>query len=180
MLFYTVNTYPDLPLCLHMPWFTFPSHSFYLTSRLPFLSLWLLQWVCINSQWFLSLSENIFICLAFVFCYQQLRMFWHEFHPFQPVCGSLNFLKHLYQTLKVISHFLFKYFSAPHSSSSPFRSWMTIMLNLLFFSSRSQDSIPFQSFFSVCITLDNFCWALFNDYSAIPVLLGLLNLNISV
>ena len=36
---------------------------------------------------FQSLSENVFFCLTFVFCYHQFRMCWHEFLPFQPVWG---------------------------------------------------------------------------------------------
>ena len=58
---------------------------------------------------------------------------------------------------------------------------MMIMFDLLFLSSRSQDSGHFPSFFSVCIRLDNFYWSLFTDCFAISVLLlSLLKLYFSV
>ena len=160
LLFYTVNTFClYVYICLGLTFLliAFASLLHYLFCLYGFFSEGLLIVKC-----FQSLSENVFFCLTFVFCYHQFRMCWHEFLPFQPVWGSLNFLKYLclLSNLESFSPLFLQGFSAPYSSSSPFRSLMTVMLDLLFLSSRSQDSVSVHfhlpSFFSLCIRLDDF------------------------
>lgn len=97
LLFYTVNTFClYVYICLGLTFLliAFASLLHYLFFLYGFFSEGLLIVKC-----FQSLSENVFFCLTFVFCYHQFRMCWHEFLPFQPVWGSLNFLKYLYLCL---------------------------------------------------------------------------------